>query len=316
MKSDRRKFLKALSTGGAVTLFSVPGTTRGEGESFPGWPDSNGVLVDISLCIGCRKCEEACKNANGLAPVDVPLEDLSIFEEQRRMDEVNYTVVNRFPNKRNPDKPVFVKRQCMHCNEPACAAACLVGALSKCPDGAVVYNKDVCLGCRYCMVACPFNVPAYEYHNAFSPQVRKCTLCHERFKSENKPPACVSICPQEVMVFGPRKDLLNLARERIANHPEKYQDHIYGASEAGGTSWLYLSDVPFEDLGFPTNLGTKAFPEYTRGFLSMIPGVLILWPALLSGFYAFLKNKGKSGNAEHNHSRTLQERSQEEHEYH
>jgi NAD-dependent dihydropyrimidine dehydrogenase PreA subunit len=186
----------------------------------------------------------------------------------------------------------------MHCNEPACASACLVGALKKTPEGAVVYNKDICLGCRYCMIACPFNVPAYEYHDAFAPQVCKCDLCHERFITDHEPPACVSICPQEVMVFGKRDDLIDLARERIALHPEKYQDHIYGINEAGGTSWLYLSEVPFEDLGFPMDLGTKPYPEYTRGFLSMVPGVLILWPALLGGFHAFMKSREKAAGQE------------------
>ena len=291
MKTSRRSFLRTLSAGGAASVFSIPGESRGAGESFPGWPQSSGVLVDLALCIGCRKCEEACKEANGLPPVDVPLDDLSIFEEHRRTDEVNCTVVNRFPNPTNPEKPFFVKRQCMHCNEPACAAACPVGALTKTREGAVAYNQDVCLGCRYCMVACPFHVPAYEYHDAFSPQIRKCTFCLERFRQESLAPAWVSICPQEVMVFGRRDDLIRLARERILLHPEKYQDHIYGVQEAGGTSWLYLSPVPFADLGFPTDLGTKPYPEYTRGFLSMGPGVLILWPALLGGFYAYMKGR-------------------------
>ena len=152
----------------------------------------------------------------------------------------------------------------MHCNEPACASACLVGALTKTPEGPVTYNKDVCIGCRYCMIACPFNVPAYEYHDAFAPQVQKCNMCQERFLKTKKPPACLSICPQEVMTFGKRKDLIDIGRERITNHPGKYQDHIYGINEAGGTSWLYLSSIPFADLGFPTDLGTKAYPEYTR----------------------------------------------------
>ena len=291
MNTGRRRFLKTLSTGGAVSIFSIPGKSHGEGEAFAPGPDANGVLVDMTLCIGCRKCEEACKNANSLPPVDVPLEDMSIFEKQRRMDEVNYTVVNRFPNPDNPAKPVFVKRQCMHCNEPACASACLVGALTKTPEGPVVYNKDVCIGCRYCMIACPFNVPAYEYHDAFAPQVQKCNMCQKRFLEEGKAPACISICPQEVMTFGKREDLIALGREKIANHPDKYVDQIYGVKEAGGTSWLYLSSIPFADLGFPTDLGTKAFPEYARGFLSAVPVVLLLWPALLIGFHAFNRNK-------------------------
>ena len=111
---------------------------------------------------------------------------------------------------------------------------------------------------------------------------------------KNKPPACISICPQEVMNFGKREDLIAIARERITNHPGKYQDHIYGINEAGGTSWLYLSSIPFADLGFPTDLGTKPYPEYTRGFLSAVPVVLLVWPALLAGIHAFTKNRNNT----------------------
>ena len=178
----------------------------------------------------------------------------------------------------------------MHCNEPACASACLVGAFSKSKEGAVLYNKDICLGCRYCMIACPFNIPAYEYHNPTSPKVRKCTLCYERIKKGERP-ACAAICPREAITFGKRSDLIKQAAETIRKHPGKYQDHIYGVSEAGGTSWLYLSEVPFATIGFPMGLGTKPFADYTRGFLSAVPVVFVVWPALLGGFHLFTKSR-------------------------
>jgi Fe-S-cluster-containing dehydrogenase component len=250
------------------------------------------MLTDLSLCVGCRKCEEACKAANGLPPADTPVEDTSVFEETRRTDAENYTVVNRFGDLSGVAPPVYVKKQCMHCDEPACAAACLVGALKKSREGPVVYDPNICLGCRYCMIACPFYIPAYEYFDATSPQVRKCTMCYERIQ-RNEAPACASICPQEAITFGRRSELIQMARDRIRHQPDKYQDQIYGIEEAGGTSWLYLSTVPFGELGFPTDLGNRPYADFTRGFLSTVPVVFVVWPALLGGFYAFTRTREK-----------------------
>jgi Fe-S-cluster-containing dehydrogenase component len=290
MKSSRRQFVQAMAAGAGAALFGARAQASGSVELFTGYPDRLGMLVDLSLCIGCRKCEEACQQANGLPPLGVPLEDKSIFESRRRTDAKHYTVVNRFARGGPDQPPVFVKQQCMHCEEPACASACLVGAFSKSKEGAVLYNKDLCLGCRYCMIACPFNIPAYEYHNPTSPRVRKCTLCYDRVK-EGQKPACASICPNEAITFGKRSELIKLAGEKLLKHPGKYQDHLYGLTEAGGTSWLYLSEVPFAALGFPMTLGTKPFAEYTRGFLSAVPVVFVVWPALLGGFYLFTKSQ-------------------------
>ena len=290
MKSSRRHFIRGIAAGAGTVFFGVRASAGTSVEDFAGYPDRLGMLVDVSLCIGCRKCEEACKQSNQLPPSTVPLEDMSIFDRQRRTDVENYTVVNRYASDQPDKPPVFIKKQCMHCEEPACASACLVGALTKSKEGAVLYNKEVCLGCRYCMIACPFNIPAYEYHNPRSPQIRKCTLCYERIKN-GEVPACVASCPKEAITFGKRMDLIKLAREKIMKHPGKYQDHIYGVTEAGGTSWLYISELPFATLGFPMNLGTKPFADYTRGFLSAVPVVFVVWPALLGGFY--LSTKGQ-----------------------
>lgn len=290
MKRTRRHFFRTIAAGAGTLWLGKSAKAVLSVEEFSGYPDRVGMLVDLSLCVGCRKCEEACKRSNQLPPVTVPLEDKSIFEQLRRTDADNYTVVNRFANPQ-PDRPaVYVKKQCMHCEEPACASACLVGALKKSKEGPVVYNKDICLGCRYCMIACPFYMPAYEYHNPTSPKIRKCTLCYERIKSGGVP-ACAAACPNEAITFGKRSELIKLARERMLKNPGKYQDHIYGVHEAGGTSWLYLSEVPFASLGFPTNLGVRPFPEYTRGFLSAVPVVFVVWPALLGGFYLFANNR-------------------------
>jgi len=290
MKENRRRFLKELAAGSSTVLLTPHSEAVDSVEHFTGYPDRVGMLVDISLCIGCRKCEEACKQSNQLPPITVPLEDKTVFQRQRRTDAENYTVVNQYANGQPGMPGVYVKKQCMHCEEPACASACLVGALTKSKEGAVLYNKEVCLGCRYCMIACPFGIPAYEYHNPASPQVRKCTLCYERIKSGGVP-ACAAICPNEAITFGKRSGLLKLASEKILNNPGKYQDHIYGLTEAGGTTWLYISQVPFAALGFPMNLGVKPFAEYTRGFLSAVPVVFVVWPALLGAFYLFAQNR-------------------------
>jgi ferredoxin len=150
----------------------------------------------------------------------------------------------------------------MHCNDPSCVSACIVGALTKQPNGSVIYDAGKCIGCRYCMVACPFQVPAYEYNEPLTPEVRKCTFCFEMIKDGGLP-ACAQICPREVITFGKKSDLLKLARWKMKNHPGKYVDHIYGEHEVGGTSWLYLASEPFETIGFP-KLGTNAPPRLTE----------------------------------------------------
>jgi Fe-S-cluster-containing dehydrogenase component len=162
--------------------------------------------------------------------------------------------------------PAFAKANCFHCNDPACVSACLVGAFSKQPDGAVTYDAWKCMGCRYCMVACPFQIPTYEYDNALTPQVRKCTLCaNEGNPNKGGVPACVKTCPQECLTYGKRSELLVRAREKIRSEPEVYSEHIYGEHEAGGTSWLYLGpkDSSFEELGF-LDLGASPPPMRTE----------------------------------------------------
>ncbi|UCG11678.1 MAG: 4Fe-4S dicluster domain-containing protein [Deltaproteobacteria bacterium] len=294
MAINRRGFLKVVSAIGASSL--VGGQKKALAvEDFSGYPDRYGILTDLTLCIGrnCRKCEAACNKENKLPPPKVPLEDNSVFDSIRRTDAQNYTVVNRFPNPEPGGPPVYVKHQCRHCDEPACASACLVSAFRKTPEGPVVYNKKICIGCRYCMTACPFYVPAYEYDNPFSPGVRKCTMCYESRTSKGRVPACMEACPLQVMTFGKRSELIELARKKITDHPDRYINHIYGEHEVGGTSWLYISGVPFEKLGFPTDLGTKPYPELTRGFLSMISAVLVIGPVLLGGLYMSTRRRGE-----------------------
>ncbi len=253
-------------------------------EFFMGYPDSYGVLHDTTLCIGCRRCEKACSEVNDLPEPDRPFDDLSVLDEKRRTSDDSYTIVNRYQVSGYDKSPVFRKFQCNHCAEPACASACFVGAFTKTPEGAVIYDKNLCVGCRYCMIACPFDVPTFEYDKVLTPRIMKCTMCHPRVV-EGKLPGCVAACPQEALVFAKRKHLVSIARERMRKYPERYVDHIYGEYEVGGTNWIYITGAPFEALDFHTNLGTKPAPKLTSGALSMVPIVVGVWPALLGGIY-------------------------------
>jgi Fe-S-cluster-containing dehydrogenase component len=287
-----------MSAAGATAL--MPGrTTAAPTKDFSGHPGSMGVLHDTVRCIGCRRCEAACNTVNQLPPPTEPFDNLAVLEKKRRTSAGAYTVVNRFGEAPTSESaplagtpPAYVKKQCNHCLEPACASACFVKAFTKTPEGAVVYNAKVCVGCRYCMIACPFEIPAYEYDNALTPEVTKCTLCHPRVV-KGQLPGCIEACPTEALIFGQRDDLLTMARRRIARHPDQYVDHIYGEREMGGTSWLYISGEPFETLGMRTDLGTTSAPKLTAGALGAVPMVVGLWPVLLTGVYAMNKRKEK-----------------------
>lgn len=299
MSVNRRQFIRlagAASAAGAGLAATPARAGHGTGPS----EDWMGVLTDLTLCLGCRKCEWACKEANGLPnpqPIDA-YDDPSVFQKNRRTDAVNLTVVNRYPADEPEEKPVHVKTQCMHCFEPACASACLVGAYRKTAEGPVVYDESVCIGCRYCMVACPFDMPAYTYDSAASPVVRKCMMCFDRITRDKGIPACAAICPVEAITFGRRSDLLQLARKKIADEPQRYVNHIYGEHEAGGTCWLYIAGRPFEELGFRTDVGTTPYPELTKGFLSAVPFIQTIWPALLMGAYAFAQRRQQLAQAD------------------
>ena len=263
MSINRRDFLKSIGGVGSALLVGKGSAQASEGTKD--FSDHLGVLVDTTLCIGCRSCEEACNKINTDLPRRLSdyYKDKSVLDKRRRMDGTMYTVVNRYPLGEEVDDPTFAKFQCMHCLEPACMSACIVGAFSKEPNGTVKYDPWKCIGCRYCIAACPFQVPGYEYDNAFTPQVRKCTFCFTQRTAEGKPPACVQSCPMQVMTFGKRSDLIKMAHKRIDGNPDRYHPHVYGEHEVGGTAWIYLSKVPFEEIDFPT-LGTKAIPQHTE----------------------------------------------------
>lgn len=293
MGITRRKFLGWMGAGVAAVGVTPCGSAGAASDiHFAGFPDSFGVLHDITRCVGCRSCEESCNKINALAKPDKPFNDKSVLDVKRRTTATSYTVVNRYDHFPDLKNPIFRKIQCNHCLEPACASVCFVRAFKKIPSGAVVYDPDVCVGCRYCMIACPFDIPAYEYDEPFTPRVMKCNMCAPRLEKQQLP-GCVSVCPTEALTFGKRTDLIEIARERIRKHPDRYVDHVYGEHEMGGTSWLYLSGVPFHKIGMREDLGMKSAPELTSGALSVVPIVVGLWPVFLTGIYAMTKRKEK-----------------------
>jgi len=300
MQIDRRDFLKkgTAAIGGSLLLGGLIAkpTKVFAAQDASNRPDGLAMLTDSTRCIGCRRCEAACNEANNLPAPEIPFEDRYVFEEKRRTEAQAYTVVNRYENPKWK-RPVYRKIQCNHCAEPACASACLVGALKKSPEGPVIYYENLCIGCRYCMTACPFYIPAFEYFDVGSPAIRKCTMCNHRI-SEGLIPACAEVCPVEAITFGKRSELIKIARDRIRSEPDKYIDHIYGEHEVGGTDWLYVSGVPFEELGLPTDVGTTPYPTFTQEFLSAVPLVLVAWPALFGGFYAWTKRRQQIAEAE------------------
>ena len=284
MAIDRRSFLKVLGGGMAgVASGSIltPNLLRAEEGIAPA--EFVGVLVDTTRCVGCRSCEVACAEANHLPVPDTG--DESVFEKERQTTVSQLTVVNRYQTQKGE---VFVKRQCMHCNQPGCVSACLVKAMEKRKEGPVIWNSN-CMGCRYCMPSCPFEMPKFEYESS-NPRIQKCNLCWDRLKKGEKP-ACVESCPEEALIFGTRKELIEEANRRIYQKPGEYFPHIYGEHEVGGTGYLYLSKVPFEQIGFRTDLGTAPYPEFTKGFLYSVPLVLLLWPAFLIGVNTLTKRE-------------------------
>jgi len=274
----RRDFFKLMGVAAGTAAGAAVGgrSARAEDAVAARAEETYGVLVDLTACVGCRTCETGCAEGNGLPEPDWS-DDFS-YQSERSTSERQWTAVNRYETSAGE---VFVKRQCMHCVQPACAAACLTRAMTKTPEGPVIWRSDQCMGCRFCMVSCPFDVPKFEYHSPV-PKIQKCRMCWERLE-EGKVPACVENCPAGALTFGKRSELLRIARQRIVENPDQYVDHIYGEHEAGGTGFLYLSPVPFEELGFRTDLERTPYPELTRDFLTSVPLVLILWPALLFG---------------------------------
>jgi len=237
-----------------------------------------GILVDVTKCIGCGSCVQACQKSN-----EQPA------HEAKGLDENTFT----FLMDRGND--VYVRRLCMHCEQPSCASACPVSALHKTKEGPVVYEPSKCLGCRYCMLACPFGVPTYEWHSAV-PRVRKCQMCSHR---GTEGPACAQACPTGATITGDRDELLAEARKRVVGDPKTYYQRVYGASEAGGTDVFFIGPKEPSALGLPNMKSDSPLPDLTWNALKHVPDVVLFGGVFLGGMFWLTKRKDEVARAEH-----------------
>lgn len=273
------------------------------------------TLVDTTKCIGCRACQVACKQWNDREgeQTELLLGDMGL-QNPATLSAKTYTLIS-FHELSNEKAPggldyIFTMHRCLHCLEPACASACPTTALKRQPDGPVTYEVSKCIGCRYCIWACPWGVPTAEW-DSLAPKIQKCTHCADRldqplplarngqalsveegnaFRTNIAVPACVKACPADALEFGEREEMLQEARSRISKRPDKYVDHIYGEKEAGGTSVLYLASVPFEKIGLPA-LSDKPYPAVSKTALHAVPPAVLAVGALLGSVYAFLRRR-------------------------
>ena len=295
MEINRRKFLTLSAAGvaSAAVLASAKPALAGSKASKKDHTNSSGMLVDTTLCVGCRACVVACKqwNHNPASPyIDADRDKTVTDTPLLRSDtftNIRATEIAQVPQ----PQWVYTKIQCMHCNEPACVEACPVAALQKTPEGPVVYDDSRCIGCRYCMTACPFGIPTFQWESP-TPWIRKCTFCANRQK-QGLQPACSGTCPTGALKFGRREDLIIEAKSRISTNPGMYVDHVYGETEIGGTSWLYIAAVPFEMLGL-RNLQTESVTVNVKRAMNFVPPVLVGMAAAMTGIYFIAKRREKN----------------------
>lgn len=284
MNLTRRDFLKVCGASAAMlglgARFAPAPLARGPKAVPIGPHGGNAMLMDTSKCIGCKTCQLACKQKNGLPTDDKP----------KGLCSTALCYVDMKNVSDDPKKPVIkpVKRQCMNCNNPGCVSACTVGALQKLPNGPVVYDANRCIGCRYCMYACPFGIPTFEWEKQLS-LIKKCDQCAD-LQAKGQPPACAKACPVGAIQYGTRDELLTIAKQRIQDTKVNYVKHIYGEKEVGGTSMLYLATVPFLSLGFP-ELDEESPADASQEIMHMTPQVATTVATLLTATYLFTNHR-------------------------
>lgn len=290
MTTDRRAFFKGIAA--AATLTVVPATAEAR-QNKTAASDAVGLLYDTTMCIGCKACVAACKVANKM-PADTSGYGRGLYDSADSLNQYTKNVIQLY---KEDNEHTFVKKQCMHCIDPACVGACMLGALEKGKFGVVSYDVSKCVGCRYCETVCPFNVPKFEWAKA-APKIVKCELCKERL-AEGKEPACSEVCPRKAVIFGTYADLLDEAHRRLRNGTSKrYVPTVYGEHELGGTQVLYLSNVEFEKLGFRFKQ-SESVPHLQQtvnhGVYKGFAGPVALY-ALLGA--VMFRNRGKSDGKE------------------
>ncbi len=244
------------------------------------------LLIDTIRCTGCRSCQVACKEWN-----ELPAEETSFFggpgyQNPKDLSKNTWNLITFNEVKLNGRlKWIFGKKQCMHCLEPGCVSACPVGALEKTADGPVIYHKNICIGCRYCMLACPFQIPRFDFDSP-NPYITKCRLCHDR-QEMGEIPACAKACPTGAITFGEREDMVREAQRRIAENPDKYHHKVYGLEEAGGTCVLHISSVPFEEIGYITDIPNEPVCANVKPAMKAIPAVMLGAALILGASYKF-----------------------------
>jgi len=301
----RRQVLGGLlAAGGALVAGEARSEPKRRREPDP---EAVGLLFDSTRCVGCKTCVVACREANDLEPEPAP-DGARLYDHQTELNGRTKTVIKLYRDPADPGVHAFMKQQCMHCIDPACVSACQISAFQKSAKGIVTYDASKCIGCRYCQVACPFDVPKFEWEKAIGGKIVKCELCKERV-AEGKEPACAEVCPRQAVIFGKLDDLLTDAHARIAAHPELYQPKVYGEEEAGGTQVLYLSSaaIPFEKLGLP-KLSSTSLPYLSetlqhglyQGFLT--PAVLYVALAVAAvRNWRKINESGAEDESKHDH---------------
>jgi formate dehydrogenase iron-sulfur subunit len=228
------------------------------------------MIQDNTRCIGCRACMVACKEWNDLGADTSDFFAGDGYQNPRDLDENNYTLIT-YREEPADGQWVFGRQLCMHCASPACVSVCPTGALQKLAEGPVELTEWRCIGCRYCVQACPFIIPKVDYDTPF-PKIHKCTMCSDRLAADLDP-ACAMVCPTHAIEFGDRDEMLAESKRRIADAPGRYVNHVYGEHEAGGTNVFHLSSVPFEKIGYETGLPNEPLPDLTHKSMRFVPRI-------------------------------------------
>ncbi|WP_022851985.1 hydrogenase 2 operon protein HybA [Limisalsivibrio acetivorans] len=291
--SSRRDFLKLTGLGAASLMASTASASEGVklGEN------DVGMFYDATKCVGCKACVAACKRVNDMDAVPAPNDEDRLWDAPGKLDYRTRNIIQLY--KEDEETWSYVKHQCMHCVKPGCVSACPVTAMMKDERGIVYYDKDKCIGCRYCQIACPFVIPKFEWPKAF-PKIVKCDLCKFTNLKEKGIPACCEVCPTEAVIFGKRSDLLAEAKRRMETEPEKYQEKIYGEHEIGGTNVIYLAPqkVNFAQLGFP-ELETHSYAAFSENIQHTIYKGFIAPVALYSLLtFVAIRNRKKNDGSE------------------